>query len=127
MKPSDTVNDTSSSLLWLRRVQWRYPKETRAMDEAQILEMIKEALSTCLRLEIIDEKDILRYVALRVLLTPEQKQSSLIAGVLLRILSNLDWDSKKRLDFVYKHVVGRPVSKKETDFSKFFPAKIENS
>jgi hypothetical protein len=62
-------------------------------------------------------------VALRVLLTPEQRQSGLIQGVLVRVLGHLDWPSTKRLDFVYNHVVGRPVSPNEMDFgADFAPA-----
>lgn len=97
------------------------------MSERKLLEMVQATLSTCPTLEIVDDEDIFRYAALRVLLTPEQKQSPLIQGVLVRILSNLDWDSKKRLDFVYKHVVGRPVSPQETNFGKYFPPTLENA
>ena len=83
--------------------------------------MVKASLSTCGTLRIADESDVLRYVALRILLTPQQKASRLIQGVLVRILSHPDWSSQKRLDFVYKHVVGRPVSPREQDFGRDFP------
>jgi len=115
--------DVPVELSWVRRLQWRYPQQTSTVNEAQLVEMVRAALSTCPTLLIVDDRDIFRYLALSVLLTSTQKQSPLIQGVLVRILSKLDWDGKKRLDFVYRHVVGRPVSPQEAEFGMFFPPK----
>jgi hypothetical protein len=120
MNQNDQAGSAEQILLWVRRLQWRYPTQTKMIVEAKLAAMVQEALSSCKALEIADEKEVFRFVALRVLLTQEQRQSPLIQGVLVRILSNLDWDSKKRLDFIYKHVVGRPVSSDEIDFGKDF-------
>jgi hypothetical protein len=112
--------DTDPVVEWVRRLQWRHPREARAWREPELLETIRTALATCPELEIVEEADVLRYLALRVLLTPEQRRSPLLQGVLVRILGNLDWDAEKRLDFVYKHVVGRPVSPEEPDLGPGF-------
>jgi hypothetical protein len=114
---SENRNDT---LFWVHRVEWRYPKESNELNAAQLRQAVQEALASCAPLEIDNDYDIFRFVALRVLLTPEQTQSHLIQGAVVRTLSNLDWDCTKRLDFVYKHIVGRAVLFPETDFGRDF-------
>jgi hypothetical protein len=105
---------------WVKRLQGRYPEQTRVLDPAELLRRVRESLALCPPLEITEEKDIFRFLALSVLLTPEQKKSTLVEGVMRRILSNLDWDGTRRLDFLYKHLVGRPVSQNEMDFGPNF-------
>jgi hypothetical protein len=114
---SEVANDT---LFWVHRIEWRYPTESSALDAAQLRQAVQEALASCAPLEVNNDYDIFRFVALRVLLNPEQKRSPLIQGALVRTLSNLDWDCTKRLDFVYKHIVGRSVLSPETDFGRDF-------
>jgi hypothetical protein len=104
----------------VKRLQGRYPAQTRDIDPAELLRRTREALALCPALEITDEKDVFRFIALSVLITDEQKRSKLVEGVTRRILANLDWDSEKRLDFLYKHLVGRPVSPDEMDFGPTF-------
>ncbi len=113
---------------WVKRVRLRYPQESAKHTDAELAELVRESLNTCDGLQIKDEAAILRYVALRVLITPQQRQSRLIRGTLIRTLSNLDWDSAQRLDFVYKYIVGRPVSSSEPDFGPSYvpPVKALN-
>ena len=107
-------------LRWVKRLQGRYPEQTRGVDPAELRQRIREALAVCPALELTEEKDLFRFIALSVLLSPEQKKSRLVEGVMRRILANLDWDGAKRLDFLYKHLVGRPVSPDELDFGPSF-------
>jgi hypothetical protein len=107
-------------LRWVKRLQGRYPEQTRDLDPVELLMRVRESLVLCPSLEITEEKDIFRFLALSVLLTPEQKKSKLVEGVTRRILSNLDWDGTRRLDFLYKRLVGRPVSPNEMDFGPNF-------
>jgi len=110
-------------LRWVRRIEGRYPEETRSIERAELIRRVHEGFALGPTLEITDEKDMLRFIALGILMTEEQKRSKLIEGVVRRILANLDWDAEKRLDFLYKHVVGRPVSPDEPDFGvQFLPA-----
>jgi hypothetical protein len=103
-----------------REIRSRHPKESAQYSEAQLAEMVAASLATCGPLQIQEHEDILRYAALRVLITPEQRASPLIRGVAQRILSSLSWSPSKRLDFVYQHIVGRPVSANEPDFGPLF-------
>jgi hypothetical protein len=112
-------------IAWLKKLKDRYPHESAKVEEPLLLEMVRESLGTCAVLQISDPDDMLRYIALRVLLTPEQRQSRLIRGVLIRTLTYLDWDARKRLDFIYKHIIGRPVSKDEIDFGPLFVPEME--
>jgi hypothetical protein len=113
-------NDPTTLLVWTRKLQERYPEKTANIDELRLLEMVRESLSSCEGLHLSEGNDVFRYIALRVLLTPEQRESRLIRGVLIRTLSYLEWESGKRLDFIYKHIVGRPVVQNETDFGALF-------
>lgn len=106
--------------VWVKRLRARYPGQTQGLDDARLEAVVREALTACIMLEIIEERDIFRAIALRVLLTPEQRQSKLIKGALLRIMCNLEWDAKKRLDFVYRHIVGRSASPDEPDIGPSF-------
>jgi hypothetical protein len=88
--------------------------------EAYLHQIVRRALKKCVSLLIEDEKDVFRYIALFVLLTPEQRVSRLVQGTVIRVLTNLSWGSRQRLDFIYRHVVGRPVSANEMDFGPLF-------
>jgi hypothetical protein len=118
-------NDPTAALAWTRKLQERYPEKSVAIDEIRLLEMVRESLGTCEGLKISDEEDVLRYIALRVLLTAEQRESRLIRGVVIRTLSYVDWESGKRLDFIYKHIVGRRVAQNETDFGPLFVPEVK--
>lgn len=114
---STSVRD---EMLLVKRLQGRYPEQTHGLPEKELLRRVREALAVAPALEITEEKDVFRFVALSVLLTPEQKTSKLVEGVLRRILANVDWEGEKRLDFLYKHLVGRAVSPNEMDFGPNF-------
>jgi hypothetical protein len=113
-------DDPTKALVWTKKLQERYPEESAKISEFRLLEMVRESRGTCEGLQINNENDVLRYIALRVLVTPQQRESRLIQGVLIRTLSYLDWSSEQRLDFIYKHIVGRQVAQDEMDFGSSF-------
>ena len=115
----DPEDDDMQRVL-VKRLKSRYSDETADFSDEELLSIVKKCLNKCASLEIFSEKDIFRFIALSVLITTEQMKSRLIEGVFKRILANLDWSSKKRLDFLYKHVVGRFVSQNEIDFGEGF-------
>ncbi len=113
------------ALIWVKRLRARYPVHAGRFTDAELEEMVRAALNACPLLHITETRDVFRLIALRVLITQEQKQSKLIEGALLRILCNLSWNPKKRLDFVYKHIINRPVSTEEPDFGPtFIPKRV---
>ena len=77
----------------------------------------------CGPLRINDPKEILRFLALILLLTPAQKASALHTTVVYRVLMQLSiWGARKRMRFIYRFVVGRPAPDPEPDFGVWFIA-----
>lgn len=117
------ADDPAQQMHYLRQVQWRYPRETGAVQAAALEDAVKEGLRLCPPLRINDPKEILRFLALTVLLTPAQKQSTLLTNVVYRVLLATDgWGARKRLNFIYKFVVGRAPPDPEPDFGVWFIA-----
>jgi hypothetical protein len=115
--PPLNPEDPGQQALYLTRLRWRYPKETGTVTEARLLEVVREGLKLCVPLHINDPKEILRFLALSLLLTPAQKRSALLRAVLYRVVKAYsNWGAKKRLDFIYKYVVGRAPPDPEPDF-----------
>ena len=107
---------------WVARVRARHPVESARYTEEQIEKAMFGWLNLMEPLGLNEHEDQVRFVGLCVLLTPEQRRSPLTRGVLMRIMSYKKWPSHIRLDFVYKHLVGRPLSANEEDFGpKFAP------
>jgi hypothetical protein len=116
-------DDPHEQMQYLRRVQWRHPDEAAAVDEACLLDMVRAGLRLCAPLQIQDPVQVVRFLALGLLLTPEQKRSSLHATVVRRILLAVPgWKATKRLNFLYKYVVGRPAPEIEPDLGVWFIA-----
>jgi hypothetical protein len=116
-------DDPDEQLLYLRRLQWRYPKETGVVEEARLRAIVRDALKLCPLLRIEDPKEVVRFLALSFLITPEQRKSVLLETVIKRIMLAADsWSARKRLNFIYKHVVGRPPPDPEPDFGPWFIA-----
>lgn len=107
-------------LRWVRCIEGRHPEEAKALGEAELRTVVRQSLAIAPQLEIEEERDVARFIALAVLLTPEQKRSRLVEGVMRRVLAHFDWDATKRLDFLHRHLVRRPVSPNEIDFGPGF-------
>lgn len=107
---------------WVKRIRARHPLESRYLTSEQLEASLSGWLGLIEPLQIHEHQDQVRFLSLSVLLTSEQRRSKLVEGVLKRIMSNLDWEPKQRLDFVYKHLVGRRIAPNEEDFGpKFVP------
>lgn len=113
--PDVHPEDPEEQMLYLRRFRGRYP-QTAGLDEDLLLEMIRENLALCPPLLIRHPNDVLRFLKLRILIAPKQ-QSQFLQTVTRWILEAVDsWSATKRLDFIFKHVVGRPPPAEEPDF-----------
>lgn len=113
--------DQEQQMTYLRQLQWRYPEETSKIDENRLMEIVRHGLHLCPPLRIDDPKEIVRFLALSVLLTPGQKRSALICTVVLRVMMAVqEWRATKRLNFVYKFVIGRAPPALEPDFGPWF-------
>ena len=113
---------TPEAKLWVSRVCARYPVESAAYTKDQLLASMKGWLGLVEAIGIEEPGDKIRLLGLSVLLTPAQRQSRLANGVLKRILHIDAWEPKQRIDFIYRHLVGRAVSTPEEDFgARFVP------
>jgi len=102
---------------YVRKLRGRYPNETAWMDPDQLVQPVREALGRCPALFIRKPRDVLRYLALVVVFAPKLNESKFLGAVIRRVLYAVeDWTATKRLDFIYKHVVGRPLPDPEPDF-----------
>ena len=108
--------------LWARRIRARYPKESAKFSSQQLELSLAGWIDLLSSLDIVEHEDQVRFLNLSVLITRDQRKSVLIQGVLKRIMSHKAWPPKARLDFIYKHVVGRPVREDELNpGSQFVP------
>ena len=120
--PDVRPGDPEELSLYVRRFRARFRKETAGLDQARLEEIVGARLRVCPRLRIRDPHDVLRFIALSVLLTAEQMESRFLDAVCRRVLGAVDeWSATKRLDFVYKHVVGRPPPVPEPEFGDWLP------
>jgi hypothetical protein len=121
--PPLNPDDPEEQHRYLRQLQWRYPKETGEFEATALATAVNAGLRLCPPLRINDPKEILRFLALSILLTPAQKRSTLLTTVVYRILMATDtWGARKRLNFIYKFVVGRTPPAPEPDFGVWFIA-----
>lgn len=119
--PDIRPDNPEEQMLYVRRVRARYPKETAGVDPDRLQELVREGLRSCPPLCIRRPIDVLRFLALSFFITPEQKKSKLLDAAIRRVLGAVeDWSAGKRLDFIYKHVVGRPPPHPEPDFGPWF-------
>jgi hypothetical protein len=114
-------DDPEEQEAYLRRLRGRYPNETAGMSSSHLMETVREALGRCPPLLIRKPRDVLRFLALVVIIAPKQNESKFLRAVNRRVLYAVeDWTATKRLDFIYKHVVGRPAPDPEPDFGPWF-------
>jgi len=118
--PDVKPDDAEEQLLYLHRLRGRYPAETARVDEAQLSAAVREGLQQCLAYQVRSPGEVLRLLALDMLITPEQKKSKFLTAVSRSILSDTMHLSRKRLDFIYKHIVRRPAPNPEPDFGPWF-------
>jgi hypothetical protein len=108
---------------YLGQLEWRFPSETAAVERSNLQASVYESLRLCVPLRIKDPKEVLRFIALVLLLTPEQKRSQFFTTIIFRVLVAIDaWGASKRMRFIYKFLVGRAPPDREPDFGVWFVA-----
>jgi len=119
--PDVHPDDPEEQESYFRRLRGRYPNETAGMNPNHLMQAVREALSRCPSLLIRKPRDVLRFLALVVIFAPKQDESKFLSTVIRRVVNAIDdWTATKRLDFIYKHVVGRPPPNPEPDFGPWF-------
>lgn len=118
--PGPDPQDPAARALYRDRLRGRYPEQTRGISAESLDALVADALAVCRPLQIESSRDVFRFLALSVLITPQQKASTFLGQVTRRILAHTDWPAEQRLDFIYKHVVGRLPPSPEPDFGPWF-------
>ena len=118
--PEVCPDDPEEQLLYLQRFRGRYPSETAELDPDELMEQVRTTLQRCPELRIRDPRDVLRFLALSIILRPGQDSPFLetVLGVVLQATD--DWSATKRLDFIFKHLVGRTSPASEPDFGPWY-------
>ena len=115
--PDVRPDDAEEQRRYILRLRARYAKELTGVNADRLDEIVRVGLAQCPSYRIRRPIDVLRFLALAFLITPEQKRSKLLLDVMQRVLGAVDdWTASKRLDFIYRHVVGRPAPDPEPDF-----------
>ena len=119
--PELRPDDPEEQNLYIQRFRGRYAKEIAGLDPSWVTENVRENLKLCPPLRIRDPRDVLRFLELKMLVAPAQAQSPFLQTVTRRVLEAVDdWSATKRLDFIFKHVVGRTAPVPEPDFGPWF-------
>jgi hypothetical protein len=115
--PDVRPDDPEELRRYALRLRARYAKELSGVNADRLDEIVRLGLAQCPSLRIRRSIDVLRFLALTFLLTAEQQRSKYLLAVMQRVLEAVDdWTPGKRLDFIYRHVVGRPAPDPEPDF-----------
>ncbi|KHD07341.1 hypothetical protein PN36_21250 [Candidatus Thiomargarita nelsonii] len=109
---------TQLEIQLMKRLRESYPEQTHALNNEQLLIQVQNGIAASETIKITGEDDIFRFMTLPYVLSPAQQNSPLIKGVAIRILDNFEWSGKKRLNFIYKHLVNRSPSSDEIALSQ---------
>jgi len=88
----------------------RYKLKNQTISDQELLYFVKEGLEIAPKLQIYEEKNILRLILLQFLFSHAQLETRLIRETLLKTLTYSAWDEDKRLDFIYKNLINRQPS-----------------
>jgi hypothetical protein len=119
--PDILPDDRDEQMEYFRRFRGRYPKETGELYPDELLNKVREALALCPPLRIRAPRDVLRFLAIRILHYPTLTKSTFLTNIVERVLNVVeDWSATKRLDFIEQHVLGRSLPDIEPDFGPWF-------
>lgn len=91
------------------------------IDRAELEKAIINALRECPALKIRAPRDVLRFLRLMIFVKPALHSSPFLTAVTDRVLYAVhDWSATKRLDFIDKYVVSRPLPEREPDFGPWY-------
>lgn len=110
--------DQALASRWLDRLKAKYGQELTDLEEIRAI--VEHTLASAPMLMLEKNVYIERLILLQARLSPEQKSSALVQGVMRRVMRNLDWRACYRLEFLEEQLMGRPVSPNELNFGPGF-------
>ncbi|MDY6993888.1 MAG: hypothetical protein SVR94_14975 [Pseudomonadota bacterium] len=87
--------------------QVRYKLKDNTLSEQELLYIVKEGVEIANKLDIHEQRNIRRFILLQFAFSRQQLKSHSIRKTLTNILTYQAWNEDKRLDFIYKNLVGR--------------------
>lgn len=103
-------------------VRRSHPDRTNHVSDTALEGFVREGIEAAATLGITDDDDVLKFMCLPLALSPEQKASAMIQALAARVLDRTEWDGRKRLDFIYRHLVIRtPSPESESYLQPLFP------
>lgn len=118
--PNVNPDNPKEQLYYYRRLKAKYRKQTANLSDDRLKTIVREGLKLCVNSEIRDPQDVLRFLALTLILTPEQKESEFLKNIIRLLLGHTDFSAKRRLNMIYKHVAGRLPPSPEPDFGPWY-------
>lgn len=118
--PDANPDDPNEQQRYFWRLRSDYPAQTRSIDDEELRRMVREGLALCPALEIKEPTELVRFLALAFLITGEQRTSPLLRDAYRVVIDNTDFSARRRLNFIYRHLVNRPVPSPEPDFGPWF-------
>jgi hypothetical protein len=91
-------------------VRQRHPDGTSHLSDDALGVFVREGIAAAATLGLTDEAEALRFMCLPLVLSPPQRRSLMIQSLATRVLDRTEWDGRKRLDFIYRHLVPRTPS-----------------
>ncbi len=103
--PSDSVQHQ----LLAERVA-EAPPEVAARGPTVLNGFVRSGFESAASLDFTEDDDIYRLMVLPLVLSPAQRESAMLHGLIVRALDQTRWSPTHRLDFIYMHVVPRSPS-----------------
>ena len=84
-----------------------HPDRTSHVTGDALAVFVREGIEAAAALGVTDDGDVLRFMCLPLALSREQSASPMIQALATRVLDRMEWSGRKRLDFIYRHLVPR--------------------
>ncbi|MCH9687891.1 MAG: hypothetical protein K0V04_41055 [Deltaproteobacteria bacterium] len=104
----------------VRRVRRAHP-ELAGRGDAWLDGFVRDGIDNAESVGFSEDEDIYRFMVLPLRLSPQQRASAMINGLVVRALDQTRWAPTRRLDFIYEHVLPRtPGSRSDTELEPLF-------
>ena len=114
--PKINADDPNEQQRYLWALRGRYAAEAAAIDSAELQRLVRCGLDLCNPLDIKEPQQVVRFLALSFLITPEQRASEFISRTYQLVVERTDVPARRRMNFLFMHLVGRPSPSVEPDF-----------
>lgn len=105
-----------------------HPDRTSNVSDDALERFVREGIQAAATLGLADDGLVLRFMCLPLVLSPEQRTSPMIHALATRVLDRTEWEGRKRLDFIYRHLVPRtPSPESESYLRPFFHTDAEDN